>query len=74
MVTQLANHILKRCRQVLKKPQVYFPPEALENIVERAVNLVNGQRIEPELSGLRELAAKSSPTTGSEYKGARLAL
>ncbi len=87
-IIPLANHIIKRCRQVLKKPDVHFSPEAeevlfnyhwpgnvreLENIVERAVNLVHGHRIEPELFGLRESVMIPSPAAGFEYKGTRLA-
>lgn len=62
----LARHILRRCRQVLNKPKVAFSPEAemalakyhwpgnireLENVVERAVNLVDGDLIEPQHFG-----------------------
>ena len=65
-VALLATHILKRCSQVLKKPGVKLTSNAkqmlyqhrwpgnvreLENIMERAVNLVDGDHITPELIG-----------------------
>jgi transcriptional regulator with PAS, ATPase and Fis domain len=64
----LAKHILSRCRQVFKKPDIKFSPEAermligynwpgnvreLENVVERAVNLVDEEFIQPEHFGLQ---------------------
>ena len=63
-VLLLARHILSRCRQVFNKPAVDFTPGSestlrkyhwpgnvreLENVVERAVNLVEGDLIHPEL-------------------------
>lgn len=62
----LAGHILKRCAQVLMKPGVKFSPESngvlaryhwpgnireLENVIERAVNMVGGDVIEPTILG-----------------------
>lgn len=63
----LARHILSRCRQVFNKPAVGFAPGSestllkylwpgnvreLENVVERAVNLIEGNLIHPELFGI----------------------
>jgi PAS domain S-box-containing protein len=70
----LAKHILSRCRQVFKKPQIKFSPEAertlirynwpgnvreLENVVERAVNLVDDEFIQPEHFGLQTSEKKN---------------
>jgi transcriptional regulator with PAS, ATPase and Fis domain len=66
-ITLLANHILSRCSQVAGKQGVQFTPEAkqalynyewtgnvreLENIIERAVNLVEGDMIASDLLGI----------------------
>ncbi|MCP4403850.1 MAG: PAS domain-containing protein [bacterium] len=74
----LAKHILRRRRQALGKPRVIFSPESeqmlvsyhwpgnireLENVVERAVNLVNGAVIEPEFFGLLIPTEKRSLVT-----------
>ncbi len=63
----LARHILSRCCQQLNKPGIKLSADSeqmlfryhwpgnvreLENLVERAVNLVDQDRIEPELFGL----------------------
>jgi transcriptional regulator of aroF, aroG, tyrA and aromatic amino acid transport len=70
----LAKHILSRCRQVFKKPEIKFSPEAermlmgynwpgnvreLENVVERAVNLVDEEFIQPEHFGLQNPEKKN---------------
>ena len=62
----LTRHILKRCARVLMKPGVEFSSESeqilaryhwpgnireLENIIERAVNMVVGDIIEPSMLG-----------------------
>ncbi len=74
----LAKHILRRRHQALGKPRVIFSPESeqmlvsyhwpgnireLENVVERAVNLVNGAVIEPEFFGLLIPTEKRSLVT-----------
>lgn len=66
-VILLAKHIVSRCSQVLKKPQMKFSSESeqllmgyhwpgnireLENVAERAVNLAEGNRIVPEILGI----------------------
>jgi len=65
-VPLLAKHILRRCREAMNKPAVRFSPDAekmllrhnwpgnireLENVIERAVNLVDGMVIEPHHFG-----------------------
>jgi len=75
----LAKHILSRCRQVFKKPEIKFSPEAermlmcynwpgnvreLENVVERAVNLVDEEFIQPEHFGLQTLDKKNIAKEG----------
>ena len=66
-ILPLARHILKRCAQNAKKPNIHFTGAAervltgfewpgnvreLENVVERAVNIAQGRRIEPGDLGL----------------------
>jgi transcriptional regulator of acetoin/glycerol metabolism len=66
-ILPLARHILKRCAQNAKKPNLNFNGAAeqvltgfewpgnvreLENVVERAVNIAQGRRIEPGDLGL----------------------
>lgn len=83
----LARHFLARCRQVLRKPAVELSDEAerflmrrnwpgnvrqLENIVERAVNLVSGTVISPELFGSRTPHMPSGHATEGAYSGRRL--
>jgi len=82
----LAKHLLGRYRQVLNKSGVGFSPEAeqvllryhwpgnvreLENVVERAINLVDKNLIEPELFGL--LVPKKKKGTLSWHEGSLLA-
>ena len=84
-IVLLAKHILNRCCQVLNKPEVSFSSESeqilesyhwpgnvreLENVVERAVNLVNGNVIEPELFGI--LTLRKNRTVFREHRGALL--
>jgi transcriptional regulator with PAS, ATPase and Fis domain len=71
-ITLLANYILSRCAQVAGKQGVQFTQEAkqtlynyewtgnvreLENIVERAVNLVEGDMIGSDLLGIVSVSA-----------------
>jgi transcriptional regulator with PAS, ATPase and Fis domain len=66
-ITRLAKHILRRSSIISKKPDLQFTPEAermlvhyewpgnvreLENIVERAVNLVDGDKVAPSILGI----------------------
>jgi len=84
-IVLLARHILNRCCQVLNKPEVRFSSESeqilksyhwpgnvreLENVVERAVNLVNGNVIEPELFGI--LTLRKNRTVFREHREALL--
>jgi transcriptional regulator with PAS, ATPase and Fis domain len=72
----LARHILRRCAQRLDKSGIQFSPESekaitlydwpgnireLENVIERAVNLVEGTRIEPNHFG------PLIPSTGKSF-------
>jgi len=81
----LAKHALKRCGQVLNKPSVKFSPNSeqvllnhlwpgnvreLENVIERAVNLVEGQIIEPRHFG--PLTSKKEKSTSKETQGISL--
>ena len=85
-ITLLANHILSRCAQVAGKQGVQFTPEAkqtlynyewtgnvreLENIVERAVNLVEGDMIGSDLLGI--VSAPAGKYTVNNRHGLRLA-
>jgi len=85
-ITLLANHILSRCAQVAGKQGVQFTPEAkqtlynyewtgnvreLENIVERAVNLVEGDMIGSDLLGI--VSAPAGKYTVNNRYGLRLA-
>jgi len=84
-IVLLAKHILYRCCQALNKPGVRFSSESeqilesyywpgnireLENVVERAVNLVNGNVIEPKLFGL--LNPSKNKTILSTHRGSLL--
>lgn len=81
----LARYILNRCRQVMDKPEVCFSPKAeqilaryhwpgnireLENIVERAVNLVDGVVIGPEHLG--SLPTRSKKQLLPKFQGSLL--
>ena len=81
----LARHILNRCCQQLNKPGIKLSDDAeqvlfryrwpgnvreLENLVERAVNLVDQDIIEPELFGLPLTKRKVFPL--AEWGGALL--
>jgi len=85
-ITLLANHILSRCAQVAGKQGVQFTPEAkqtlynyewtgnvreLENIVERAVNLVEGDMIGSDLLGI--VSAPAGKYAVNNRNGLRLA-
>ncbi len=85
-ITLLANHILSRCAQVAGKPGVQFAAEAqktlgnyewtgnvreLENIVERAVNLVDGDMIGSGLLGI--ISASPGKHAVKNRRGLRLA-
>lgn len=77
----LARHVLRRCTQTLRKPGIRFSEEArrflaghswpgnvreLENVVERAVNLVEGQVIEPRHFGhLAAVKRSEVPDSGA---------
>jgi DNA-binding NtrC family response regulator len=84
----LARHILTRCSQVLQRSPIRFSPRSeavllrhhwpgnvreLENIVERAVNLVNGETIEPRLFGLKLSRLPDVPAHSATADGTRLA-
>lgn len=75
----LAKHILSRCRQVFKKTAIKFSADAermltqynwpgnvreLENVVERAVNLVEEEFIQPEHFGLKIHEKKNTSNKG----------
>ena len=81
----LAKHILSRCREILKKPKIKFSPAAeqmlscyhwpgnireLENVVERAVNLVDEEFIRPEHFG--PLVPKKRNSALLEHQGSLL--
>ena len=85
-IALLANHILSRCAQVAGKQGLQFTPEAgqalcdyewtgnvreLENIVERAVNLVEGEMIGSDLLGI--VAATPGKQAVNNRRGLRLA-
>jgi sigma-54 dependent transcriptional regulator, acetoin dehydrogenase operon transcriptional activator AcoR len=74
----LARHVLNRCTRVINKPEICFSPETeqrlleyhwpgnvreLENVVERAVNITEGNFIGPELLGFSKESAKTTPVT-----------
>jgi transcriptional regulator of acetoin/glycerol metabolism len=76
----LARHILSRCCQKLNKPGIKLSAASeqvlcryrwpgnvreLENLVERAVNLVDQDFIEPELFGLPLIKTKIAPVSDS---------
>ena len=75
-VPLLAKHILKRCREAMNKKTLKFSAEAerillshdwpgnireLENVIERAVNVVDGTLIEPRHFGALSAAGKKAP-------------
>ena len=85
-ITLLANYILSRCAQVAGKQGVQFEAEAiqtlcnyewtgnvreLENIVERAVNLVEGDVIGSDLLGI--VSAPAGKQAVNNRRGLRLA-
>ncbi len=85
-IAPLANHILSRCVQVAGKQGVQFTPDAsqvlynyewtgnvreLENVVERAVNLVEGDRIGSDLLGID--SASAGKLVVKNRRGLRLA-
>jgi transcriptional regulator with PAS, ATPase and Fis domain len=85
-ITLLANYILSRCAQVAGKQGVQFTQEAkqtlynyewtgnvreLENIVERAVNLVEGDMIGSDLLGI--VSASTGKHAVKNRRGLRLA-
>lgn len=85
-IAPLANHILSRCAQMAGKQGIQFAPEAqkvlgnydwtgnvreLENVVERAVNLAEGEIIGANLLGIGTGAAGRQ--AGQRRVGLRLA-
>ena len=85
-ITLLASYILSRCAQVAGKQGVQFTPEAkqtlqsyewtgnvreLENVVERAVNLVEGDMIGSDLLGI--VSASRATKAAKNWSGLRLA-
>lgn len=86
-IVPLARHFLTRCKRIFQKPNIRFSFDAeqtllehhwpgnvreLENVVERAVNLVDGERIVPEFFGISTAPADSP--TGKPSPGPRLRL
>ncbi len=82
-IIHLAEHILDRCRRVLKKSRVEFSADAkaslmgygwpgnvreLENVVERAVNLVESDQIEPFLFGVNQGSVRNPSVAGPAQK------
>ena len=76
----LAKYFLKRCSLIMKKQEVIFSKEAeaamknypwpgnvreLENVIERAVNLAENNRILPENLGLENVGSQKIRLTGS---------
>ena len=87
-IIPLARQFLKRCRVVLGKEHVEFTPEAeswlvqyhwpgnvreIENVVERAVNLVADDQIQPELFGLTTPSVEVAMPISRSSSGAKLA-